>query len=421
MKKQLLILLHISFIVNVNAQEYCFSDRFSDTVFGLDEIEVLSDIVYGTAIDWNNNEKQLFLDVYQPDPLLDSLALRPCILFIHGGGFRGGSKNSVDLIDVAENFTRMGFVTVAINYRLGWDNIGDCGGDTASLERAKYRALQDARSAIRYIKEYAGTYRIDTNRLIVAGFSAGANTALKAVYTTQDDFPAYLLNELGSIDSSGNMYYNHSTDVYAMMLKAPGLELQELKFENGVPTMFVHGTCDMVAPYVSGPLYSCYTPITYPITYGSRYMSDLFMVEGIPYHLYTIEGGEHGDPEDSVIVDFMQRFLTDLLCDQLESTEFYLFNNGGCFIESESQLDVEIAPNPVQDVISLTITSGVEGVYEIRIYNVHGQLMHASQANFEPPVRKFGIDIGSTPMSRGLYFLEVSSRIYNGVYTFFKE
>ncbi len=421
MKNLVFILFFLIGLGDAVSQNYCHPERFRDTVYSIDEIEILSDIEYANTIDWKGNEKQLLLDIRQPLPSLDTLSQRPCIIFVHGGGFSGGSKDTENLVYILETLTRMGYVTVGINYRLGWDKIAECGGDTASLFKAQYRAVQDARSAIRYVKEFAADYRIDTNMLILAGFSAGANTALKSLYAQQSDFPDYLWQELGSIDSSGNEYYDHTTMVKSLMLKAPGLESTQFLADKTIPTLFIHGTCDIVAPYFSGPLYSCYTPITYPTIYGSRYMSDLMLVQGVPYHLHTIEGGDHGDPDDTIVLGFMKQFLVELVCDQLETREIYRFNSGGCLIESESQLDVNIAPNPVQDMLSLTITSGFEGVYEIRIFSIQGQLMHYSEAEFEPPMRKFGIDIGSTPMSRGMYFLEVRSRNYNGVYTFFKE
>lgn len=405
----------------LHAQVYCEEDRFREVVFDSGEVTVEKDIIYGYALNWKDELKDLRLDIYMPLPEVDELPLRPLVIFIHGGGFSGGSKNIEEISMFGDSLSRMGYVVAAIDYRKGWENLNDCGGDTLSLEMARYRAIQDGRAAIRFLKAKSEDYGIDPDAIFIAGFSAGANIAIMAANAVQEDFSEFLYQELGSIDSSTNIFYNQDTRVKGLLLKAPGVRVTEPVTRYGIPALFIHGTCDRVIFYNQGPLYSCYTPVTYPIFYGSRYLSDFFLVNEVPYHFLTVEGGEHGDPADSLAIRTMIDFMIDALCGTLSNKEMYKFSPGGCLIETESQLDVEVNPNPVKDIISMTITSGFAGDYEVRIYNQLGQLLHFSLAEFEPPVRKFGIETASIPLERGIYFLEVRSRQYQGVFTFLKE
>src|SRR5207249_10860570 len=105
-----------------------------------------------------------------------------------------------------------GFIAVAINYRLGWNNGGiakaHCLGDTASLIQAVYRGMQDANAALRYLISKANDYGIDTNWIFIGGASAGGAVALTSSYITdgyaQINFAiqAAKLGELQNADNS---------------------------------------------------------------------------------------------------------------------------------------------------------------------------------------------------------------------------
>ena len=71
----------------------------------------------------------LQLDVYRP--VGDAVAQRPLVVFVHGGGFSGGSRTSPEIVDEANTLARQGYVTASISYRL---TPGGCsaGGPTAS-------------------------------------------------------------------------------------------------------------------------------------------------------------------------------------------------------------------------------------------------------------------------------------------------
>ena len=92
--------------------------RYVDRIFSA--VDVTPDVVYATAPSLNDpSTETLLMDVYTPTG--DTVTARPAIVFIHGGGFRGGSKAN-DVTDATE-YAERGFVTVSINYRLDKDNV----------------------------------------------------------------------------------------------------------------------------------------------------------------------------------------------------------------------------------------------------------------------------------------------------------
>ena len=71
---------------------------------------------------------------------------------------------------------RRGYVVFSINYRLT--------GDFWPIESQKriFDAQEDLRAAIRFVRSKAKEYRIDTDKIIASGSSAGARTALFMSY-----------------------------------------------------------------------------------------------------------------------------------------------------------------------------------------------------------------------------------------------
>jgi dienelactone hydrolase len=130
--------------------------------------------------------QNLALDVYQPTG--DTLEARPVIVWIHGGGFFTGNRGAMG--DVAAEWAQRGYVTLSISYRLDSGNkcqqvqdgtITDPVQEQIERDRCARvitAAKDDAFSAIEWIRANAATYRVDPERVAVAGSSAGAVTAL---------------------------------------------------------------------------------------------------------------------------------------------------------------------------------------------------------------------------------------------------
>jgi acetyl esterase/lipase len=95
---------------------------------------------------------------------------RPAIVVIHGGGWLEGDKSSFASRKDAvpgniEDFARLGFVAVTINYRL-------------SGEAPYPAALEDCQCAVRWLRAHATDYNLDPKRIGAYGNSAGGHLAL---------------------------------------------------------------------------------------------------------------------------------------------------------------------------------------------------------------------------------------------------
>lgn len=118
------------------------------------DYRVVSGVTYLTASNWEAK-----LDVYTPR----SAGPHPTVLHIHGGGWVGGSRESVILR--AMPFLEMGFAVVNVSYRLG------------GVAHAP-AAVEDCLCALRWIVRNAKEYGFDTSRIVTSGYSAGGHLAL---------------------------------------------------------------------------------------------------------------------------------------------------------------------------------------------------------------------------------------------------
>ncbi|WP_227008992.1 pectinesterase family protein [Christiangramia fulva] len=116
------------------------------------------------------NGKKLKADVYMPSR--NSAERYPAVLLIHGGGWLTGSKENERMM--AQYLAKNGFVGVAAAYRLG--------------KEAKYpAAVLDLKDALKWMRENAEKYHIDTNKIAVLGASAGGQLATLLGVTADSD------------------------------------------------------------------------------------------------------------------------------------------------------------------------------------------------------------------------------------------
>lgn len=100
------------------------------------------------------------LDLYLPD----SNTPTPLVVFIHGGGFRRGSKDMLSKV-LLETCLRQGIAVAAINYRL--TDVGPF-----PLQH------MDAARAIQFLRHHAAKWNLDKTKIAATGESAGAGIAL---------------------------------------------------------------------------------------------------------------------------------------------------------------------------------------------------------------------------------------------------
>lgn len=155
--------------------------------------------VFGEAI-----PELLKMDIYRP--VGDTETNRPVVLYFHTGNFGpfknpdptspvqngfngacGGVRTDSAAVEICTRLAKMGYVAASCEYRLGWLPTAT----TQELRRytlinAAYRGVQDARTAIRFMRrsvaEQGNVYGIDPTKVVVWGQGTGGyislNTAL---------------------------------------------------------------------------------------------------------------------------------------------------------------------------------------------------------------------------------------------------
>lgn len=94
---------------------------------------------------------------------------RPVIVFFFGGGWKNGSFTQ--FVPQAEYFAGRGIVALSADYRI-----------ESKHKTAPDAAVEDARSAVRWVRANAGKLGIDPDKLIAAGGSAGGHLAACTAY-----------------------------------------------------------------------------------------------------------------------------------------------------------------------------------------------------------------------------------------------
>ena len=252
MKKQNSILTLLAFTaISVTAQT-----RYVDPIYTNADIEVTSDITYGTNIDFLTSTTsdqanvgrditeiktalamsmpipakyydptdgssdlkvtEVKMDVYSPKASVDATTDRPVIIFLHTGNFLppgingspNGYKNDSSAIVLCTEWAKRGYVAVAVNYRLGWNPLAtNVEVRRGQLLNAVYRAIHDVKVAVRTLKDDATTYGIDPNKVVLYGEGTGAYVAL--AYETLDKNEEMELAKF-RVGGVGDSYINRS-------------------------------------------------------------------------------------------------------------------------------------------------------------------------------------------------------------------
>ena len=114
--------------------------------------KIIRDLEYA-RVDGQSLKLDLFIPQSAPRP--------PLVVWIHGGGWRAGSRKTPKL----QALTSHGYALASISYRF--------------TDKALFPAqIHDCKAAIRWLRAHADKYGYDADRIAVAGSSAGGHLAL---------------------------------------------------------------------------------------------------------------------------------------------------------------------------------------------------------------------------------------------------
>ena len=272
-----------------------------------DGIAAHRDIVYATV-----NGRDLLLDLYAPET--KPAESMPVVVWIHGGGWRRGSKNNPGR---AMPILKRGYVLVSVGYRLSGEAIFPA-------------AIVDCKAAVRWVRANAQRYGIDPNRLGVWGSSAGGH--LVALLGTAGDAsewdaaheenagyssrPNAVCNWFGPTDFlrmndfEGRIDHDAPGSPESRFIGGPIQEHPDkVRRANPItyatpddpPMLHMHGDKDMAVPYNQSEL-----------------LHAALQKAGVESTLYKVEGGGHGfrgatkDSRESLF-DMVAAFFDDHL------------------------------------------------------------------------------------------------------------
>ncbi|ANH83085.1 hypothetical protein A8C56_20750 [Niabella ginsenosidivorans] len=172
---------------------------------------------------------------------------KPVIVFFHGGSWSEGQPSWH--FQACRNYAAKGWIACSVEYRI-----------YGSQSTLPFAAVMDARSAIRWLREHANEFGIDTSRIVATGNSAGGHlvlaTALATDWNEKSDHlqfspvPNVLLVNSGVYDLT-----DEKTAWIRKELKdknlVKGISPNNLVRKHQPPMLLIHSKADKNVPYES--------------------------------------------------------------------------------------------------------------------------------------------------------------------------
>ena len=253
------------------------------TLCGGAELIVPDNVVFERGIEYANPDNQhLQLNLARPKNATGKL---PAVLYIHGGGFRAGSREGYN--SYCLKLAQRGFVAVTVTYRLA--------------PRYQFPVqVYDVKAAVRWLRANAEKYQIDPERIGVTGGSAGGHLAQFLGVTAgvkafegdggnpkESSRVACVVNQYGPSDFTRS--YGKSADAAEVLPLFLGGNLETARQRHilasplnwvtpdAAPTLILHGTEDKLVAYEQ-----------------SIWLRDRLQTCGVEVELMTFQGAGHG-------------------------------------------------------------------------------------------------------------------------------
>ena len=276
-------------------------------------VTVHTDVAYVS-----NGHARQKLDLYLPP----QGELRPLVIWIHGGAFRMGSKESIVHDPLLSDVLTQGYALASINYRLS--------------QHALFPAqIEDCKAAVRWLRAHAADFKLDPARFAAWGPSAGGHLAAMLGTTghvTEFDVGAHtdvssrvqcVVDYFGPTDFlqmdaqrlPDGMVHDAADSPESELVGGPIQENPEKVARadpityvraDAPPFLIVHGDHDPLVPYGQSGL-----------------LVEALKRAGVDVTFYTVTGAGHGQFTDPAVPDLTQAFLAKHLGGQ-SSAAIYL-------------------------------------------------------------------------------------------------
>lgn len=228
---------------------------------------------------------------------------KPCVIFMFGGGFSTGARDEARYVDFFEFLAREGFVTVSIDYRLGFKH-PDISKDAKPkeflhlFENTIATAVEDLYGATGFVLRNAAEWNVDPGAIVACGSSAGAIGVLQGEYERANRTEtAQILPEgfryAGVISFAGAIYSNRGHLKWASV---------------PAPLLLFHGEADQSVPHNKIKLFR-------HGLFGSKYIAERYRRNGFPYWFYSVENTGHEmatapmNSEREEIMSFLRKYV----------------------------------------------------------------------------------------------------------------
>jgi acetyl esterase/lipase len=266
------------------------------------DLVVPEGVKFEKGVEFSNVAGQhLDLDIAQPS----GKGPFPAVVCIHGGGFRGGKKESYDALCLT--LAQRGYVAMTVTYRLA----------PAFPFPA---AVEDCKTAVRWLRANAAKYNVDPKRIGVTGGSAGGHLAQFLGVTAgvkefegegnleQSSAVKCVVNYYGPSDLTQS--YGKSVDAAEVLPLFFGGNLEQKRREhilgsplywvtpNAAPTLCIHGTEDK-----------------YVALEQAQWLVDRLKASAVEVELLKLEGAGHGfkgadaEKAQAALLEFFDRHL----------------------------------------------------------------------------------------------------------------
>lgn len=230
---------------------------------------------------FQNDTLKLDLDFFEPETT--SKTKLPLFLYVHGGGFSGGERESGH--SLCKYLANNGFASATITYTLyaKGKNFG-CEGALPTKIKSFQFGANDLWLATSYFIKNSKKHNIDADKIFVAGSSAGAETVLHGAFWDFKTMNLYAKNTLPKDFK------------YAGLVSGAGaiMDLNLITKKNLIPIMFFHGSADVTVPYATAAHHYCKTNASnWLMLFGSNSIYNHALSLDGSASLYTYCGGGH--------------------------------------------------------------------------------------------------------------------------------
>lgn len=383
--KQLSAFVACVLSIGALAQE-CVDGRYA-TANHFTDVTVTSAVAFGSNTGVNGSAQTLRMDVYEPTG--DALALRPVVVVAFGGSFVAGSRG--DVSSICTDFAKRGYVAVANDYRVGFFF-----PNQTTTMRAVMRGAHDMRACVRYLRksvvELGNPYGIDTTRIYIGGVSAGAISALHAMYLDEEsEIPAPLVPEmpgLGGLEgNSGNPGY--SSRAHACYSFSGCLGDSTWMVPGDAPLASIHEVGDGVVPYYTAPVYVVGLPTGLTAS-GSHDLHLRADHVGLTNCFKSYPGNGHVgylSSDAANALDWTALFLSELACGQTVSCGLTTA------VQESATPSMQATPNPTDGITRVQL----EAPAVVTVSDAHGRIVSQQRAG----AGQVAIDLSALPA--GIY------------------